>query len=449
MESSTVVSEDTNSEAPLILIVDDEAGIRRTLEGVFADEGYRTVVADSGVEALDLLDELEPALVLLDIWMPGMDGMETLKELKFRAPEMPVIMISGHATISTAMQATRFGATDFIEKPLDLDLMVQAVRRAIGSEEEVAEPPSMDEDAPDVAELSIGQEQSVAVNPVVFSSQKACGGLVPQRTLANSTLLYGHGVHTGQKSGLILEPLPPNSGIHFVGVSGLSPVPAHVDYVESTGYATTIRLGETQVGTIEHLMSALHAYGISNLLIKCNGEVPVLDGSAMEFCRFIEEAGLVEQEGDWFEFALDKVIRVGDDKEYVQYEPGEVFTIEYTLSYPEPVGTQNYTFTLDGPDSFKDEIASARTFGFVRDIEALQKQGLAQGGRFDNFVLIGDEGAINVDLRYPDEAVRHKILDVIGDLYLMGRPLRGKITACMTGHSDNIELLRALIKAQS
>jgi UDP-3-O-acyl N-acetylglucosamine deacetylase len=280
------------------------------------------------------------------------------------------------------------------------------------------------------------------VRPIVFEHQACRGEKFPQRTLARGALMYGQGLHSGKKSGLQLEPLPANSGIHFVGVSQGDAVPAHVDYVESTGFATTVRLGRTQAGTIEHLMSALHVYGISNLLIKCNGEVPVMDGSALEFCALFDEVGVTEQEGDWYSILLDRPVRVDRGSEFIAYEPGPGFSIEYTLRYPAPVGEQRFTYTLTDSTSFKEHIAPARTFGFVKDIGYLQKQGLALGGRFDNFVLIGENGSINDALRFPDEPVRHKILDCIGDLYLLGRPISGKITASMTGHSDNIDLLK-------
>src|SRR5690606_31035543 len=125
--------------------------------------------------------------------------------------------------------------------------------------------------------------------------------------------------------------------IHFVGVSETTVVPAHVDFIESTGYATTLRLERTQAGTIEHIMSALHAYGISNLLIKCNGEVPVMDGSSCEFCSLFDEIGVEEQEGDWYEIAIPSLIKVGNDREFIQFEPADEFTIDYTLDYPDPV----------------------------------------------------------------------------------------------------------------
>jgi UDP-3-O-acyl N-acetylglucosamine deacetylase len=217
-----------------------------------------------------------------------------------------------------------------------------------------------------------------------------------------------------------------------------------VDYVGSTGYATTVKLGATQAGTIEHVMSALHAYGISNLLIKCNGEVPVLDGSARDFCALFDQIGTEEQAGDWFDIRVQERWRVGSGRESIEVEPAEDFIVEYELDYPAPVGKQRFTFTLADVGSYQREIAPARTFGFVRDIGALQKQGLALGGRFDNFVLIGEGGAINDALRFPDEPVRHKILDAIGDLYLLGRSIQGKFTARMTGHSDNVAILRLL-----
>ena len=121
---------------------------------------------------------------------------------------------------------------------------------------------------------------------------------------------------------------------------------------------------------------------------------------------------------------------------------GPGFEIDYTLDYPAPVGKQRYVFRLDDPSAFRKEIAPARTFGFARDIGALQRQGLALGGRFDNFILFGDDGPVNCELRFPDEPVRHKILDALGDLYLLGRRLQARVVACMTGHSHNISLLK-------
>lgn len=439
------VREGGSASGRTILVVDDEAAIRRALEAVLRDEGFGVVLAEDGESALRAIEAELPALVLLDIWMPGPDGIAILKRIKEIHPDLPVVMISGHATIATAISATRLGAADFIEKPLDLHATLDAIRRALRCEESVAE-------GGDGAGLPIGEDPlalgavwaSPVIEPVVFTSQKLPGRQVPQRTLLRSALLYGQGLHSGRKSGLILEPLPANSGIHFIGVSQTSAVPAHVDYVGSTGYATTLKLGQTQAGTIEHVMSALNAYGITNLLVKCNGEVPVLDGSAREFCALFDQIGVEEQDGECFMIRPPKRIVVGSGRETISVEPADEFIIDYTLDYPAPIGRQQLVFTMNDVETYKREIAPARTFGFVRDIGALQKQGLALGGRFDNFVLIGDEGAINDEMRFPDEPVRHKILDAIGDLYLLGRPIQGRVTAVMTGHSDNVALLRAL-----
>ena len=428
-----------------ILVVDDEDSIRRTLEGVFRDEGFRVFSSKNGEDAVRLVQEEKPDLVLLDIWLPGMDGLEALQEFKKIRPELPVIMISGHATIPTAIQATKLGAVDFIEKPLDLEVMLTAVKKALGLISPARENTAADVHGNGTDQLFFDDNADYGkLQREYFFSDSWRGAKLPQRTLAKSTVLYGHGVHSGRKSGLLLEPLPVGSGIHFAALSDAVPVPAHINFVDSTQWATTVKIGSSQTSTIEHLLAALHAYGISNLLVKCNGEVPVMDGSAEEFCRLIEQVGLEEQGGEWYALRVPKVYRVGEGREYLQIEPAEEFSVDYTLEYPEPVGKQHLVFSLTGPEAFKREIAPARTFGFVKDIGALQKAGLALGGRFDNFVLIGADGAINAKLRFPDEAVRHKVLDIIGDLYLLGRRLTGKVTACMTGHSDNVKLLRLL-----
>ena len=422
-----------------ILIVDDEASIRKSLEGVLSDEGYSCALASDGADALAQLQSLHPSLVLLDIWMPGMDGIETLRRMKAAQPETPVIMMSGHATISTAIKATKFGASDFIEKPLELDLVLNAIRRALETQDAVRSPAAGEL----AGSIDLRSPEGLPeLQPLVFRNQTLRGALMPQRTLARSAVLYGQGLHSGKKSGLIFEPLGPNSGIHFVGVSDNRAVPAHLDFVESTGYATTIRLGTTHVATIEHVMSALNAYGVSNLLIKCNGEVPVLDGSSVEFCSLFEEVGFENQFGDWHQIVVKEPFRIDAGKASIRLEPCDAFEIDYTLEYPSPVGKQRFVFRLDDPATYRKEIAPARTFGFARDIGQLQRQGLALGGRFDNFVLFGEEGPINDALRFPDEPVRHKIMDMIGDLYLLGRRLQARVVAHMTGHTQNIALLK-------
>ena len=420
-----------------ILIVDDETSIRQSLDGVLSDEGYSCIHACDGTDALEKIRAASPALVFLDIWMPGMDGIQTLRRIKELTPRVPVVMMSGHATIATAIRATKEGASDFIEKPLQIETVLNSVRRALAKEDGGLAS----------AEVSVSTEHRSAtevraLKSPVFEKQTRKGALMPQRTLARGAVMYGQGLHSGKKSGLVFEPLGSGSGIHFVGVTDDHAVPAHIDYIGSTGYATTIRLGNTQAATIEHVMSALNAYGVSNLLVKCDGEVPVLDGSSLEFCNLFEEVGLVEQEGGWHRIVIEEPIRIESGKASIELVPSGSFEIDYTLEYPEPVGKQRFVFRLDDPTVYRKEIAPARTFGFVRDIGELQKQGLALGGRFDNFVLFGEDGPINCELRFPDEPVRHKIMDAIGDLYLLGRRIEGKVIARMTGHTQNISLLK-------
>ncbi len=170
-----------------------------------------------------------------------------------------------------------------------------------------------------------------------------------------------------------------------------------------------------------------------------------MDGSALDFCQLLEEAGIEEQEVALDEIIIDKEYSIGDSSQngkYILIEPCRTFTIKYLLNYPAPVGEQVYTFTLKDGQSFKSRIAPARTFGFVRDVEALEKRGLASGGRLHNCILIDDEKIVNTELRFPNEFVRHKILDLIGDFYLLGKPIKGLVTASMTGHSDNSALLK-------
>jgi UDP-3-O-[3-hydroxymyristoyl] N-acetylglucosamine deacetylase len=268
---------------------------------------------------------------------------------------------------------------------------------------------------------------------------------IRQKTLRKSVVSSGQGLHSGIKTGLILHPLPPNSGILFEGISGDVSVPAHLDYVGSTGFATSLSHRGFTVATVEHFLAVLHSYGITNLLVKVQGEVPILDGSAAEFCELIEEAGLHEQDESWSRIVIDRPYRIGDDGgEWISIEPAETFSVHYVLNYPKPVGVQEYLFTHQSPTSFKEEIAPARTFGFLRDMEKMQKLGLINGGKLSNCILIDDEKIVNTDLRFPEELARHKILDIIGDFYLLGRAIRGKITAHMTGHSDNIALLKAV-----
>lgn len=410
-----------------VLVVDDEDVIRETVREILTDEGYRVIAAANGSEVLGLMEKERPDVILLDIWMPEMDGIVLLRQIKREHPDARIVMISGHGSIHTAVTATQLGAFDFIEKPLSLDGLLATVERACG--DAGREGPAADE------------------GPRALRPRVSQGGFqgdgVPQKTLRKSVVACGLGLHSGVSTGVILHPLPEDSGIHFGGISADATVPAHLDYVRSTDFATSLQRGGVVVGTVEHLLATLHSYGITNLLIKMYGEIPIMDGSAMEFCRLIEEAGVVEQSERCPEIVIDRTFRVtGDGREEIVIEPADRFIVHYRLQYPSPVGTQEYTYVHEGADSFRDQVAPARTFGFLRDFEKLERMGLIKGGRLGNCILIDEERVINTALRFDDELARHKILDIVGDFSLIGRPVRGRVTANMTGHADNIALLR-------
>lgn len=412
-----------------ILVVDDEEKIRQTLRGVLSDEGFDVLEAENGRAALDVLSQQVPRLAIVDIWMPEIDGIELVQRMRAQAPQLPIIVISGHGTIETAVKVIRLGAFDFLEKPFQLDALLRVVGRALGET-----PSAANGETP----LVIGSPEHASVAPP---------RQLPQRTIGRSVVVNGQGLHSGVRTGLILQPMPPGSGIQFGSITSGETVPALVDYVDSTGYATTLVRGGMVAKTIEHLMAALHAHAITNLMVKMQGEVPILDGSAGDLCTLIAEGGVVEQEGTIEELAVDRRYAVGSDEpdgKGISIEPSDVFEVQYTLEYPAPIGRQQYTFRLTDPEAFAREIAPARTFGFVKEIETLEQMGLAAGGRLNNFILVGDEGVVNAPLRFADEFVRHKILDIFGDFYLLGRPLRGRIVARRTGHGDNAALLRVL-----
>ncbi|HEY4588153.1 MAG TPA: UDP-3-O-acyl-N-acetylglucosamine deacetylase [Thermoanaerobaculia bacterium] len=429
----------------LILIVDDEPGILSTLGGILSDEGYSTLTTTSGESALTLYEEKRPAVVFLDIWLADRDGLETLQALREADPTAAVVMMSGHGTTSTAVKAIKMGAYDYLEKPLSYKRAVDAAAGALEYKRtlQAGAAQAVPERRRDRGEA---ERRFAAVPDLPLLAETGRN----QRTLRHSTVVYGLGLHSGQRTGMVLQPLPENSGIHFVTLPTGVEIPAHVSAVAETDYATTLSgegagEGET-IRTVEHLLSALHAYGVGNLLIKVHGEIPVLDGSALEFCKVLEEIGVAEQAEPQREVVIDRLYKVnGTGEKVLAIEPADEFSVSYLLRYPPPVGEQAYEFTLTSQEAYKREIAPARTFGFMKDLKMLNELGLGSGGRLDNFILVGEDDVINTELRFPDEFVRHKILDIIGDLYLLGYPIRGKVTARLTGHRDNIALLRKIV----
>lgn len=663
-----------------ILIVDDEKNIVTSLQEILNDEGYDIVTAEDGLDALEIVQSEPPDLVLLDIWIPGMDGIEVLQAIKTYHPEIEVLVMSGHGTIDTAVKATKLGAYDFIEKPFSLDQLVLSVKKALkqrkswmnginnkgavqhelphcfemmmevkkavtrasknnapfliqgevgtgkeyiaqaihhkskksnfplhkincalrsmpkiqielfthqdkkgqstkstrgGSGKKAVYLKNIDSMRPDLqAKLASALKSSSSgksegfipdrifasttkdleamvekgeFNPSLYDTLKDnCLNIPPlrdnraliptlvdeyfedledkgkticknfteetmralceydwaenfkelrsvldqiartvhpneeitlkdisvllkqpqlqlqkksntpkskkgnrplQRTLKRSVVLCGRGLHSGIKTGLIMQPLPSGSGIIFGDISSGSTIPAKVENVQSTEYATSLRKGYASVSTIEHIMATLHMYRVHNLLIKIGDEAPVMDGSAKDFCQLIEDGGFEEQDEFYEELAIDKTYTFGskeDGEAHISIEPYEGFKVSYHMEYPAPIGIMEHTFEFKGAESFKEEIAPARTFGFVKDVAMLNKMGFGVGGKLDNFILLGDEKVLNTTLRYENEFARHKILDILGDFYLLGKPIRGYIKAHKSGHTQNIGLLKTI-----
>lgn len=658
-----------------ILVVDDEMNIANSLKDILSDEGYDVSVTEDGLNALDMIQSDPPDLLLLDVWLPGMDGIEVLKTVKTYHPEIEVLVMSGHGTIDTAVKATKLGAFDFIEKPFSMDSLTQSVKSALGLKKN--RPTEINNEAllgfsslietqkaikshsqSDCALLFLGEsgtgKEYIAqaihqksakrnlpfiklncasrpapeINSFLFPSEKESFKLkntpfdttptisqavyldnvdtlsktaqqklfnlllsdesenqsllpsrlyisssknldelskqnqfnpdllkifrnatirVPplrenptiipvltrnhleevsqkdglpipevdsdalealcqyhwpenirelhsvldrilatapsrnsislnqmppeinllttqqeeiklnklncfqQRTLKRSVVLYGSGLHKGLKTGLILQPLPPESGIIFSNISSGQTIPARLENIISTNYSTTLHKGSNSVATIEHIMAVLHMYHITNLLIKVGDEVPVMDGSSKDFCKLIEDGGIEEQDEPSQELIIDKKYTFGPQEPgtpHISIEPSDTLKISYHMEYPTPIGVMDHTFEYVDEESFKKEIAPARTFGFMKDIAQLTKMGFASGGNLDNFILLGDGKVINTELRFENEFPRHKILDILGDFYLLGKPIRGHIRANKSGHTQNIGLLKTLTNAE-
>ncbi len=693
-----------------VLIVDDQEEILTSLHGILTDEGYEVSLARDGQEALHIFQSDSPDVVFLDIWIPGIDGMQALKAVKRIDPDCSVIMMSGHGSIETAVQALKLGAADYLEKPIDLDDVLrllntsmtarpasprnhrgaarrqtvigrsdsaERLRREIvdaaasddsvwiwGAEgtgkefigrtihysstsessnlvkvrcadlsqdsfretlpgrsdmpasqrlgnmrlsedatliflrvdllpdsllrellnalrlvrsgevngkagrrrilctsllspedfaamrgfdaesirdlsERVIRVPSLQERAEDIplyasafleeaagefdrelpelepraarriseyawpgnvkelktliehavmnasgriireADLMLPGRFDAAVpskcevdgdalarmNGIASRVSAAVEGADPvglegpgsssaglvryQKTLRGRAVMYGQGLHSGVKTGLTISPLPPGSGILFGHITSGGAVPAIAPNVQSTNLSTCLVGGGTAARTIEHLMAVFHVYGLTNLLVKISAEVPIMDGSAIEFCKLVESAEIILQDAIAEEAVITRPLELPlprDGGKSLRVEPADVFEVEYHLDYPPPVGSMRMTYRCDDPEDFKLNIAPARTFGFVKDMQMMSEMGLADGGRLSNVILLDDEKVVNPPLRFPDEFVRHKILDIIGDFYLLGRPFRGKVIARQTGHTENIAMVRLIDK---
>ncbi|MCL5773038.1 MAG: UDP-3-O-acyl-N-acetylglucosamine deacetylase [Firmicutes bacterium] len=267
-----------------------------------------------------------------------------------------------------------------------------------------------------------------------------------QRTIAKNIEIQGKGLHTGKGSSLLLKPSPENSGVVFLRTDqpGSVPIPARIDWLDKAERCTAIGKFPNVVMTVEHLMAALYGIGISNVCVEIKGdEVPALDGSAAPFVKFLEDAGIIEQDEPEAELFVDKPVWCGRKDSLIFAVPARELRITYVAKFNHPlVGTQMLELAIT-PESFKKEIAPSRTFGFWEEVQGLWNRNLALGGDLENAILIM-ENSYSTPLRFEDEVVRHKMLDMVGDIALLGSPLRAHIIAVKGSHSLNMEFLKIL-----
>jgi UDP-3-O-[3-hydroxymyristoyl] N-acetylglucosamine deacetylase len=275
--------------------------------------------------------------------------------------------------------------------------------------------------------------------------------MIKQRTLKNIIRATGVGLHTGDKVYMTLRPAAANTGIVFRRVDLPVPVEilSHPENVGDTRLSTTLCNGDVKVSTVEHLLSAMAGLGIDNAYVDLSApEVPIMDGSAGPFVFLLQSAGIEEQDAAKRFIRIKKPIKVQDGDKWARFEPFDGFKVGFSIEFTHPMfNKRNSHAEMDfSTTSFVKEVSRARTFGFMRDIEALRERNLTLGGSMDNAVVLDDYRVLNEDgLRYEDEFVKHKILDAIGDLYLLGHSLIGAYYAHKSGHELNNKLLRTLM----
>jgi UDP-3-O-[3-hydroxymyristoyl] N-acetylglucosamine deacetylase len=268
-----------------------------------------------------------------------------------------------------------------------------------------------------------------------------------QHTIRKPVSIEGVGLHSGKVARVTMSPAPQDAGVVFKVRATGERIPARPESVVNSHYATTLGVNRTRIQTVEHLMAAFGGLGIDNVEVEVDGtEIPALDGSAKPFVAMLTAAGRVQQSARRRVLTLPCPLKVGSAGRWLHIVPSETFRITYTLDNDHPaIGTQALSWS-PSERSFVEEFAPARTYGFLRDLGLMRKNGLARGGSLDNAIVLGNRGALN-GLRYDDEFVRHKILDLMGDLALLGRPIGAHVIARNGGHALNLELVLAVQRA--
>ena len=414
-----------------ILIIDDEEDILTTCQSILEDEGYDVYIAKNSEESEEILKSKNINLVFLDVWLPNVGGLDILANIKKDYPEVSVIMMSGHAGVETAVRATKMGAYDFLEKPINISKLLSSCDEVLKNTK--------------TENIECLEDECTLIKHE--GKYK-----VRQRTIAKSIVVSGFALMEGRKTALTLVPAEVNTGIVFIDINTNTHIKLSHNNILSKDKSgavnsTALVSGNRYIKTTEHFLAALHMMGITNLIVKCDGEVPNVDGSALVFCDALKEAGFVEQD-DYIEpIVIDKTLTYGnvnDNETYIILSPYDGLEVNLRIDFAGSIGVQEYTYKFENFDQFIEEVGKARSFNTIDNIDYAQKMGMAGSGMIGSHILLSEGKVINTKLHFDNEFVRHKILDIIGDLYILARPIRAKIKANKSSHSFNHSVVHDL-----
>ena len=411
-----------------VLIIDDEEDILSSCKNVLEDEDYDVDIAKDYDEALKIFESKKIDLVFLDVWLPNTDGLDILSNIKEKYPKTAVIMMSGHAGVETAVRATKLGAYDFLEKPISISKLLSSCEEVLNKKEN-----------------NKNEENLNYLNEHENHSKSKLKYRIPQRTIAKSVVVSGFALMEGRKTALTLVPAEVNTGIVFIDINTNTHIKLSHENIlskDKSGAVNSTALinGNRYIKTTEHFLAALHMMGITNLIVKCDGEVPNVDGSALVFCDALKEAGFIEQE-DYIEpIVIDRELiygKVDDNETYIILSPYDGLEVNLRIDFSGSIGVQQYDYKFESFEQFSEDIGKARSFNTLDNIDYAQKMGMAGSGMIGSHIILCEGKVINTKLHFDNEFVRHKILDIIGDLYILARPIKAKIIANKSSHSFN------------
>ena len=411
-----------------VLIIDDEEDILSSCKNVLEDEDYDVDIAKDYDEALKIFESKKIDLVFLDVWLPNTDGLDILSNIKEKYPKTAVIMMSGHAGVETAVRATKLGAYDFLEKPISVSKLLSSCEEVLNKKDN-----------------NKNEENSNYLNEHENHNKSKLKYRIPQRTIAKSVVVSGFALMEGRKTALTLVPAEVNTGIVFIDINTNTHIKLSHENIlskDKSGAVNSTALinGNRYIKTTEHFLAALHMMGITNLIVKCDGEVPNVDGSALVFCDALKEAGFIEQE-DYIEpIVIDRELvygNVDDNETYIILSPYDGLEVNLRIDFAGSIGVQQFDYKFESFEQFSEDIGKARSFNTLDNIDYAQKMGMAGSGMIGSHIILCEGKVINTKLHFDNEFVRHKILDIIGDLYILARPIKAKIISNKSSHSFN------------